>query len=172
MKLLILDKDGTLVRPASGNKFVQHPEDQELIPGVVDALQHYEANGWTLAIATNQGGVAAGYKTLEQAKQEVEYCMGLSNNVFFAAALCPDDGETAWCWADVGDGVRMWQRWSTKFISGVKNFRKPGDGMIHLLWDDTLHYDQILFVGDRAEDQEAAQSFGCEFKWANEWRAQ
>ena len=44
-KLLILDKDGTLVRPKSGNEFVQHPEDQELLPGVVEAIARYAANG-------------------------------------------------------------------------------------------------------------------------------
>lgn len=57
-KLLILDKDGTLVRPKSGGEFVQHPEDQELLPGVADAIGRYAAEGWTMAIASNQGGCA------------------------------------------------------------------------------------------------------------------
>ena len=39
-KLLILDKDGTLVRPKSGGRFVQSPDDQELIPGVVEVLEN------------------------------------------------------------------------------------------------------------------------------------
>lgn len=56
VKLLVLDKDGTLVRPKSGNTFVQHPEDQELIEGVAEAIQRYVADGWQLAIASNQGG--------------------------------------------------------------------------------------------------------------------
>lgn len=37
-KLLILDKDGTLVTPASGKKFVHHPEDQVVLPGVHEAI--------------------------------------------------------------------------------------------------------------------------------------
>ena len=55
-KLLVLDKDGTLTRPKSGNTFVQNPEDQELIEGVAEAIARYVADGWTLAIASNQGG--------------------------------------------------------------------------------------------------------------------
>lgn len=55
-KLLVLDKDGTIVRPKSGNTFVQHPEDQELIEGVAEAIARYIADGWTIAIASNQGG--------------------------------------------------------------------------------------------------------------------
>lgn len=55
-KLLILDKDGTLVKPKSGKTFVQHPEDQELLHGVKEAIARYAADGWTMAIASNQGG--------------------------------------------------------------------------------------------------------------------
>lgn len=56
MKLIILDKDGTLTTPKSGKKFVQHPEDQVLLPGVLDALKWHDSQGHILAIASNQGG--------------------------------------------------------------------------------------------------------------------
>jgi hypothetical protein len=58
MKLLVLDKDGTLTRPKSGGVFPRYPEDQELIDGVTDGIQRYVADGWTIAIASNQGGCA------------------------------------------------------------------------------------------------------------------
>jgi histidinol phosphatase-like enzyme len=58
LKLLLLDKDKTLVRPKSGAKFISHPEDQELIPGIAEALTHYRGNDWKPVIVTNQGGVA------------------------------------------------------------------------------------------------------------------
>jgi D-glycero-D-manno-heptose 1,7-bisphosphate phosphatase len=63
-KLLVLDKDGTLVHPKSGNTFVQHPEDQELIEGVAEAIARYVADGWTIAIASNQGGCEKRYSKL------------------------------------------------------------------------------------------------------------
>lgn len=56
MKLCVLDKDGTLVRPASGAEFPQSPTDQELLPGVKEAIDRMRATGWTFAIASNQGG--------------------------------------------------------------------------------------------------------------------
>lgn len=55
-KLIIFDKDGTLTRPRSGAKFPQHPEDQELYPGVKDAIDRLRVEGWSMAIASNQGG--------------------------------------------------------------------------------------------------------------------
>jgi D-glycero-D-manno-heptose 1,7-bisphosphate phosphatase len=58
MKLLVLDKDGTITKTRSGQTFVRHPQDQELIPGVAEAIAQYIADGWTIAIASNQGGVA------------------------------------------------------------------------------------------------------------------
>lgn len=51
--LLVLDKDWTLIRPKSGNTFVQDPEDQELIEGVAEAIARYVADGWQLAIVSN-----------------------------------------------------------------------------------------------------------------------
>ncbi|HMA77901.1 MAG TPA: HAD family hydrolase, partial [Candidatus Paceibacterota bacterium] len=63
MKLAIFDKDGTLTTPASDAEFVQHPEDQILLPGVSEGVAAMAADGWTIAIASNQGGVAAGYKS-------------------------------------------------------------------------------------------------------------
>lgn len=57
-KLIVFDKDGTLVKPKSGGTFVQHPHDQELLPGVAQKLKQLWADGWTMAIASNQGGCA------------------------------------------------------------------------------------------------------------------
>jgi len=73
MKLAILDKDGTIVQPKSGNKFVQNPTDQILIDGVVDGCKRLIDAGYVLAIASNQGGVSAGFKTLDQASSEMSY---------------------------------------------------------------------------------------------------
>jgi histidinol phosphatase-like enzyme len=56
MKLCIFDKDGTLTQPISGAKFSQNPQDQELMPGVKAAIDRLRTDGWSLAIASNQGG--------------------------------------------------------------------------------------------------------------------
>lgn len=54
--IAFLDKDGTLIRPKSGHKFVQSPDDQELIPGVSDRLKELTNKGYELVIISNQGG--------------------------------------------------------------------------------------------------------------------
>ena len=56
MKLAVIDKDGTLTTSVSGAKFPQSPTDQKLLPGVKEAIDRLRADGWTLAIASNQGG--------------------------------------------------------------------------------------------------------------------
>ena len=55
-RLAILDKDGTLVGTKSGETFVQHPEDQILLPGVEEAIARLVDDGYELVIASNQGG--------------------------------------------------------------------------------------------------------------------
>lgn len=122
MKLLVLGKDGTLTRTKSGHTFVQHPEDQVLIDGVADAIAAYAADGWTMAIASNQGGVAAGFKTLEQAIAEMKYAMNLTgiNTAYF----CPDDGTTLQIVEKHCDGIG----WGKLFAP----FRKPSAGMLQV----------------------------------------
>ncbi|NEZ68303.1 HAD-IIIA family hydrolase [Leptolyngbyaceae cyanobacterium CCMR0082] len=160
-RILILDKDGTLVKPKSGQKFVQHPEDQEVLPGVYEAIQRYMLQGYKIGIATNQGGVQAGYKTLESAQEELAYCIKLLGPVVSCAALCPDDGSTCLAWFD-----GTWDTYDRVSAFPYDSFRKPGKGMLQLLYQQ----DDLLYVGDRPEDEEAAFDMGCEFIWAHEFR--
>ena len=66
VRLLFLDRDGTLNR-TFGSRPPNAPHEVTLLPGVQERLEHYAAEGWQLAVITNQGGVAAGYLTEEQA---------------------------------------------------------------------------------------------------------
>ena len=176
MKLLILDKDGTLVKPKSGGEFVQHPEDQELLPGVAEAIACYAADGWSMAIASNQGGVAAGYKTLEASIAEMKFCLNLLPQIA-DSVFCPDDGRTL-ILCDRLDWLDISKHW--EHLGG---FRKPDPGMLryHImtriatLADIRAGYPQesgysALMVGDRLEDAHAAQNAGVAFMDAEEWR--
>jgi len=61
-KLIILDKDGTLVQSISGAKYPSF-QDQHLISGVKERIySHVEAED-ILAIASNQGGISKGHKS-------------------------------------------------------------------------------------------------------------
>lgn len=93
MKLAILDKDGTLVQSKSGNTFIRNPTDQILMDGVFEGCQRLISAGFVLAIASNQCGVAAGQKTLDDAEHEMIYCMYLLEKFSIrieVGLLCPD----------------------------------------------------------------------------------
>lgn len=176
-KILILNKDGTLVQPASGGKWVQHPTDQVLLPAVAEALQRYRADGWRTAIATNQGGVAAGHKTEQSAIDEVRFAMVLTNIDYAMLAHSYED-------QDVGEAIAIYpeyfdsgpaERW--KIVTRKnRRFRKPSPGTIHALAEMVSGQAsapkdcQILFVGDRPEDQQSAANARIDFMWADQWR--
>ena len=169
MKLLILDKDGTLTTTASGETFVQHPEDQVLLPGVAEALQRYQDEGWKVAIASNQGGVAAGHKSLDEAVAEMRYCITLLPSKVPFSFLCPDfQGEECW----MLDGAELIALHGVDVnLSFEKSFRKPSPGMIFAARAMQLREVlKTLFVGDRPEDQQTAANAGVQFMWAEEWR--
>lgn len=169
MNLLILDKDHTLVVPKSGGTFVQHPEDQELIPGVAETIARYRDEGWTIVIASNQGGVLHKFKTLDEAGQEMIYVVRkllFDINVLNVwGVFCPDNGETLYDFD--------WIRWRTINKNPMKPswYRKPSPGMLTYLIDsyNDTNISRTLFVGDRPEDQQAAANAGVEFMWASDW---
>lgn len=167
MKLLLLDKDGTIVFPASGEKFVQSPDDQQLLPGVAEAIDRYANEGWTMAIASNQGGVAAGHKTLEEAFCEMQFCLKLlGGHCTWRVYFCPDfEGKT--CFA--GDW-RGFENYS--WLIAQRGYRKPNPGMIQaaMLECQITDPQSVLFVGDRPEDEQAAIAAGVPFMWADAWR--
>ena len=174
-KLLVLDKDGTLVRPKSGNTFVQHPEDQEVIEGVAEAIARYIADGWTLAIASNQSGVAAGYKSLNDAIAEMQYCLKLLPlPAATEAYFCPDAGDTCWV-VEKGFSTKLDYERPKKSYAGL--YRKPNAGMLLRICDRENYtsdwrdiFEQKLMVGDRPEDEQAAQAAGFDFMWAEDWQ--
>jgi D-glycero-D-manno-heptose 1,7-bisphosphate phosphatase len=173
-KLLLLDKDGTLVRPPSGKEFVQHPEDQELIPGIAETIERFRADGWQMKIISNQGGVVLGYKTLEDAIQEMEFCLELLPAID-AAYFCPDRGETCF---SVSSGIGIPTKYSGTFaenrcFGGL--YRKPSPGMLEQAIDDAgiggfIGWpEEVLFVGDRPEDEAAAKAAKVQFAWAKDF---
>jgi histidinol phosphatase-like enzyme len=236
-KLLVLDKDGTITQTKSGETFPTHPEDQELIEGVSEAVQRYVDDGWTIAIASNQGGcqvrdckaidfpvgayyvngndkplmvvrksqsreriphsnevdsfvmlttvdprpngkdylyfsaesiIQFQYKTIDMAIAEMQYAMQLTgiNTAYF----CPDSGESLRIVEKDCDNIG----WGKLFAP----FRKPSAGMLQVAESRLSSYCDLheapitkrLMIGDRPEDQSAAQNAGFDFMWAEDWR--
>ena len=167
MKILFLDMDNTVRRPKSGATFINDPYDQELIPGVEDAIARY--HDYKIIGVTNQGGVIAGYKSLENCFEEQRQTLKLLPQMSLLL-FCTDNGNTMFRLSQQGlkmHGMPIMTNRSNHF----GNFRKPNPGMIVFgLLYSREKLEEVLMVGDRPEDQQAANNANIPFMWAEEWR--
>lgn len=147
----IFDKDGTLVRHKDGfhNFFPRTPQDQILLPNVKETIQTFKRDGHKIGIASNQGGVAMGHITYDQAYEMVSHAAQLVEADCFL--FCPHHPQGKNEYAMECD------------------CRKPNPGMLFTLMED-YHYPpyETIFVGDMDTDEEAAKRAGVEFYWAKE----
>lgn len=167
-KLLILDKDGTLVIPASGEPFPTGPSDQKLISeSIPHRINQYRAAGYEVAIATNQGGVAAGHKTLGSAIDEVMFAMDLCGVEYALLAPSYEEKFGEAVWIDKSDGGQFIKT----ITNGAVRFRKPAPGMIGALALRIYGTDpcEVLMVGDMDSDRDAALAAGVRFMWAKDF---
>lgn len=139
MKLIILDRDGVINQDSDA--FVKTPDEWVALPGSLSAIARLSQAGYTIAVATNQSGLARGLfdtATLNaiHAKlyREVTQAGGLVDAIF----LCPHGPQ---------DGCSC---------------RKPLPGMFY---DIARRYDADLSgvpaVGDSLRDLQAASTAGC-----------
>lgn len=148
-KLYIFDFDGTLAVPVSGATFRSQGEMYTWIPGHDTMLEvlHRQAH---IAIAINQGGIAAGHLTWEDTEEAI-YNL-LSTLPFHIPFLFGP-----YSWTEEENGYEVYQTW-----------RKPSPVMYLMLARLYPHVQQknILVVGDREEDRTAARLAGFAFEWA------
>ncbi|MDF2867751.1 MAG: histidinol-phosphate phosphatase family protein [Gammaproteobacteria bacterium] len=140
MKLIILDRDGVINHDSK--HYIKSPEEWMPIPGSLAALAKLTQAGWTIAIATNQSGIARGLYTHEilaaiHAKMQsmVAAAGGQIDSIFY----CPHHpAEHCHC-------------------------RKPQPGLVEQI---AAHYAVdmvgIPFVGDKWTDVETALAGGCQ----------
>lgn len=60
MKLVILDRDGTLNALAEDGAFITAPEEWQALPGALEAIARLNHAGWRVVVATNQPGLGRG----------------------------------------------------------------------------------------------------------------
>lgn len=159
-KILFTDLDGTIREPLSGGKFISNPSDQQLIPGIERAIAHFMREGnWELIGVTNQAGVAAGHKSLDDCIQEQLRTMDLLPAIK-EINFCTDfEGTTAYRVSRAGELVKL---------PPGENYRKPGAGMLtQYLETYPLYPEYALMIGDREEDRMAAKAAGIDFMWGS-----
>lgn len=151
--LYIFDKDNTLARPiekADGKtRPANNPMEQRYYGDVLPKTDLLKFEGHTLAVASNQGGVAFGIMTPEMADLMVEHAAR-----YIQAA--------AWrvCYHHPKGKLAPYNQESTQ--------RKPAPGMlISLMGELGFRPEQTVMVGDSPEDAQAAANAGCLFMFAD-----
>lgn len=117
---------------------------------------------------TNQGGIAAGHKTLENCIEEQQFTLKLFPKIQ-SILFCPDfEGKKCYrCYIKKVFDV------SNKYpLIVVGYYRKPALGMInHILISNEADPHECLMVGDQQEDKDCAEAAGIQFLWAETWRS-
>jgi D-glycero-D-manno-heptose 1,7-bisphosphate phosphatase len=154
-KLCIFDKDGCLVKSVveskSGKSHAPNRlEDQEYFEDVRAVCENLRAEGWTLAVASNQGGVAFGIFSADEAELLVKSAAEYIGAVAYRVCFYHPKGK-----------VSPWNQ--------EHRNRKPQPGMlIELMQQFQVMPENTLMVGDWQSDKEAADAAGCDFRWAHE----
>lgn len=149
VRVLFLDLDGTVRYSSHESGFINKSKDVVVYPGAKREIHRFIDAGWKVFYVSNQGGIAAGYTTIEDfTKGVVETANQLG--VEMVVACCPHD------------------------INADSFCRKPRPGMVAKLifgLEEDVRVSECLFVGDRPEDLECAKACGIPFMWAEEWRS-
>lgn len=94
MKLIILDRDGVI--NFDSPNFIKSPEEWLPIPGSLEAVAKLHQNGFKVAIATNQSGVARGLfdlNALEKIHQKMQEAIILVGGRIDKVFFCPHGPE-------------------------------------------------------------------------------
>lgn len=134
MKLIILDRDGVINHDS--DDYIKTPAEWIPIDGSVEAIARLHKSGWTVAVATNQSGLARGYydrATLDAMHDKLRTLLSEYQAEIGLIAYCPHGPE---------DDCQC---------------RKPKTGLLEQI---SQHYQQPLagtwFVGDSLRDLQAA----------------
>ncbi|MBC3299580.1 D-glycero-beta-D-manno-heptose 1,7-bisphosphate 7-phosphatase [Pseudomonas sp. SWRI18] len=136
LKLLILDRDGVI--NYDSDAYIKSVAEWIPLPGSIEAIAQLSMAGWTVAIATNQSGIARGYydiATLDAMHARLRTLVAEQGGEVGLVVYCPHGPD---------DGC---------------DCRKPKPGMLKIIAE---HYKVplagIWFVGDSLGDLEAAKA--------------
>jgi len=139
VKLLILDRDGVINHDSDA--YIKSVEEWVPIPGSIEAIAALSQAGWTVAVATNQSGIARGYyslATLDAMHARLRELVGNKGGEVGVILYCPHGPD---------DGCEC---------------RKPLPGMLLAIAE---HYGtglaDVWFVGDSRSDLAAAVAAGA-----------
>jgi D-glycero-D-manno-heptose 1,7-bisphosphate phosphatase len=139
VQLVILDRDGVINEDSPD--FVKSAAEWIPLPGSLEAIAALNRSGYTVAVASNQSGLARGYfdrEALEAMHDKFRRLLDDAEGRVDRIEICPHGPD------------------------GGCDCRKPAPGMIRRLID---HYgvdaDSVVVVGDSLRDLEAAAAAGA-----------
>lgn len=139
MQLVILDRDGVI--NYDSDDYIKSPEEWIPIPGSLEAIAKLKSAGYTIAIASNQSGLARGYfnqQTLDAIHQKMQDTLKTFDAQIDAIFYCPHGPN---------DGCAC---------------RKPKPGLLLQIAEHfKVSLQGIPFIGDSLRDIQAAQATGC-----------
>jgi D-glycero-D-manno-heptose 1,7-bisphosphate phosphatase len=138
MKLIILDRDGTI--NYDSDDFIKHPDEWRPIPGSIEAIARFTQAGWRVVVATNQSGIGRGLldmATLNAIHAKMHRAVNQAGGRIEAVFYCPDTDEAQ------------------------SPCRKPNPGMFHAIAERlNLALEKAPCVGDSLRDLQAAAAVG------------
>lgn len=140
MKLIVLDRDGVINHDSDA--YIKTVDEWQPLPGAIAAIARLHQAGWTVAVATNQSGLARGYydeAELQAMHDKMRALLAEQQADIGLIAFCPHGPDDA-C-----------------------DCRKPNTG---LLLQIAEHYNirlkGVWFVGDSLRDLQAAVTVGAQ----------
>ena len=140
MKLLILDRDGVVNEDSDA--YIKSVQEWIPVPGSICAIAQLSLAGWTVAIATNQSGIARGFydlATLDAMHERLRALVAEQGGNVGLIVHCPHGPD---------EGCEC---------------RKPKPGMLQTI---ARHYlcelSGVWFVGDSRGDLDAALAVDCQ----------
>jgi len=140
VKLIILDRDGVI--NCDSDDFIKSPDEWLPIDGSIEAIARLKKAGFTIAVATNQSGIARGLydevmlDAIHQKMLSLVEVAGGSIDAIFYCPHHPDDG----C-----------------------GCRKPRTGMFLKIAEQfNCSLTNVPYVGDKYSDIQAARAVGCQ----------
>lgn len=153
-RLIIFDKDGCLVKSVVNRKTGKSHapnklEEQDYFEDVAAKCAELRAEGHTLTIASNQGGVAFGIFPADEAELLVKAAAEYIGAAAYRVCFDHPKGNVA--------------PYNTESY-----YRKPNPGMLEALMHEFGFMPQdTLMIGDWETDKQAAEAAGCHFEWAH-----
>jgi len=136
VKLLILDRDGVINQDSDA--YIKSLDEWIPIPGSIEAIAQLSKAGWTVAVATNQSGIARGYyslATLDAMHARLRELVAAQGGEVGLIGYCPHGPD---------DGC---------------DCRKPRPGMLRTIANHyAVDLAGVWFVGDSKGDLEAARA--------------